>query len=114
MRSTFFGMRKHWNYSTSWTTVNGFYKYWTKVRHRPHFTTSNLRKVMAKVHVGDVIQLHNKGEKWFHTITVSKITRHMVYYTSHNKNRLFSPLTKTRWIPMIGKVNKYRVIKMGI
>ncbi|PAK68675.1 hypothetical protein B8W97_13980, partial [Staphylococcus haemolyticus] len=76
--------------------MNGFYKYWTKVKHRPHFATSSFRKVMARVHVGDVVQLHSKGQGWHHTLTISKITKHMVYYTSHNYNRLFAPLTNIK------------------
>ena len=107
-------LQRHWNYSTSWSTVNGFYKYWTKVKHRPHFATSSFRKVMARVHVGDVVQLHSKGQGWHHTLTISKITKHMVYYTSHNYNRLFAPLTKIKSFLGTSRTNKMRVIEMGV
>ncbi|WP_186810660.1 amidase domain-containing protein, partial [Lentilactobacillus buchneri] len=114
MKSTFFGARKHWNYSTSWTTVNGFYRYWTKTKHRPHFTTTSFRRVMAHVHVGDVVQLHSKKDGWHHTVTISKVTKHMVYYTSQNKNRIFAPLTKIKSLTGLSRTNKMRVIEMGI
>ena len=107
-------IEKHWNYSTSWSTVNGFYKYWTKTKHRPHFVTSSLRKVMSKVRVGDVIQLHSKKYGWHHTITVSKVTKHMGYYTSHTRSRLFAPLTKIKKIFGLSRTNRMRVIEMGI
>lgn len=113
-KSTLFGLRKHWNYSTSWTTVKGFYKYWAGTKHRPHFVTSSFRRVMAHVRVGDVIQLHSKKDGWHHTVTVSKVAKHMVYYTSHNKNRLFAPLTKIKSLTGLAKTNKIRVIEMWI
>jgi hypothetical protein len=49
---------KHKCYSTTWTTVGGFWNYFTKARHRSHFKTHSVRKVMEHVRVGDVIQFY--------------------------------------------------------
>ncbi len=106
---------KHKAYSTSWTTVGGFWHYFAHVKKRPHFVTHSLRRVMAHVRVGDVVQFFGrtseKHNSWFHTVTISKVTKHMVYYTSHDRNALFKPLVKARTSAMI---SKYRVIRMGI
>ncbi|AFS01170.1 hypothetical protein EFM38_07795 [Lentilactobacillus buchneri] len=106
---------KHKAYSTSWTTVGGFWHYFTHVKKRPHFVTHSLRRVMAHVRVGDVVQFlgrtSEKHNSWFHTVTISKVTKHMVYYTSHDRNVLFKPLVKAG---ASARISKYRVIRMGI
>ncbi|WP_428835517.1 amidase domain-containing protein [Secundilactobacillus kimchicus] len=47
---------KHTRYSTSWTSVNPFWKYWTKTKHKKHFTTKSMKKIMRQARVGDIVQ----------------------------------------------------------
>ncbi|WP_282802586.1 amidase domain-containing protein [Secundilactobacillus kimchicus] len=82
------------HHTTSWSTVNGFWKFWVGHGKLSHFTTSNMKKVQKKAKLGDIIQFKDKRAGWFHTAIVSKKNKHGVYYASHTKNFFRKPLKK--------------------
>lgn len=101
---------KQTRYSRSWTSVDPFWKYWTKTKHKKHFTTKSMKKIMRQARVGDIVQFAS-GKKWHHTAVISKVTKNSVYYTSHNYNHLFASLYKAR---NAFPNPKFRLIKMGV
>lgn len=104
----------HKVYTSSWTTVNGFWHYATKVKKAKHFTTKSMSKVIREAHFGDTVQFYANGS-WFHSVTISKVGKHMVYYTSHGNNYLAKSLSHcNNGRSGKYKITKFRLIKMGI
>lgn len=111
---------KHKVYTTSWTTVNGFWHFATKTKHHKHFTTKSVSKIIRNARFGDVVQFqdhegNHNSLVWTHTVTISKVTKNAVYYTSHVADHLHKSMShanngrtgKYKW-------TSYRLIRMGI
>lgn len=111
-------MRKDWygtHYSTSWSTVNGFWKHWTKESKMPHFTTTSRKKIKKYAKPGDVVQFWSKKQGWFHTVTVYRKNKKDVYYTSHTANFRGKALRHCN-VGRSGKkkIQKFRILRTGV
>jgi len=104
------------SYSSTWTSVDMFWKYFTKTKKRKHYTFKTQKSIRRHARPGDVVQFWDQRAKWFHTVTIISKNRKDVYYTSHQAYFKRKGLKKANHGRGHGesKIRKYRIIKMGI
>ncbi len=94
---------KTWKWSSAWSGVEDFAKYWSKNGATIKYYTSKTQ-IQNNLKLGDVVQLYN-GERWYHTIIITGGGKGNWKYSGNTSDRKDYPLSKV-------KTSKYRVIRI--
>ncbi|WP_125765382.1 amidase domain-containing protein [Levilactobacillus mulengensis] len=79
-------------YTSTWTAVQMFWKYFTQVKHRKHYTSRHQSTINRHASRGDVIQFWNRKNGWFHMATVYSTSSKRLRYTAHSTSHIRKPL----------------------
>ncbi|MCY7911984.1 amidase domain-containing protein [Bacillus haynesii] len=95
-------------YSTSWTVVGDFYKYWAGTKRHKVYNFTSPKAVSKYARTGDILQIYSKSsKKWYHTAIIYDIYKGYPRFSAHSKHHLYAHLEREAK----PKHYKYRIIK---
>lgn len=96
-----------WYYSTAWSTVEHFYKYWKKEHGATGEEYSKNKDLRKALNLGDIVQLKTKSRGWMHSIIISCKKGGEWRYAAHSNNHKYKKVSDIK----DSKYCKYRIIR---
>ena len=111
-RKITYGKSKRWTYTTSFTTVGGFYKHWNsyviKDKKKKTVLYTSLKKdspIQKKLKKGDIVQMR-QGKEWVHSVIITGGKKGDWNFSCHTYD------CQNRPLKLASGMNTYRIIRM--